>query len=145
MKVLRLIPLLFLFSFCRQQRESKKEANIIYRIGFEYIELSFDESGQAKAKTGRSNSIGEDKFLAESTTDSTTFFIKNSPLFFRKLERLREKQVESAKGYSRTQILLNDSLYFDTKMYSADFWDIYSIISDGIPIDFNPFKTRKFE
>lgn len=144
MKILCLIPLFFLLSFCKQQNESKKEAHIIYRIGFEYIELSFDESGRAKAKAGKGNSIDEDHFLVETTTDSLEFHIKNSKLFFKKLGELKEKQVESANSYTRTQIYLNDSLYFDTWRYSSNFSDLYSIISNEIPDEFNLFKTRKF-
>ncbi|EFK56557.1 hypothetical protein U0038_11170 [Sphingobacterium spiritivorum] len=138
------ILLLLCISGCLSDHSTKK-ARVIYRIGFDYIELSFDESGYAQAKTGRGNSIDEDSFFAESTTDSVKFYIKNSSIFFKKLEELKEKKIERAKSYTRTQIYLNDSLYFDTEMYSSDFWDIYSNISNEIPDAFNPFKTDRFD
>ncbi len=43
------------------------------------------------------------------------------------------------------QIFLNDSLYCDTQTYSPEFWKLYSIISEDIPEEYNPFKTRIFE
>ncbi|WP_324760142.1 hypothetical protein [Sphingobacterium thalpophilum] len=143
MKALFVMSLIFLVFFsCVKKNE--KEAHIIYRIGFGYIELSFDESGHAKAKAGRGNSIDEDVFLAESTTDSIEFQIKNSKMFFTKLGELKEKQVESANSYTRTQIYLNDSLYYDTRRYSSNFSDLYSIISHEIPDEYNLFKTKRF-
>mgnify|MGYP003576314240 FL=1 len=144
MKRLFLIPLIF-FAFFSCANEDRKEVHIIYRIGFEYIRLSFDEFGHGKARVGRGNSIDEDHFVAESTTDSLEFYIKNSRRFFKKLDELKEQQFDHAKSYTRTQIYLNDSLYYDAQRYSSRFSDLYSIISNEIPDEFNLFKTRRFE
>lgn len=144
MKRLFLIPLIFLLFFSCAN-EDKKEVHIIYRIGFGYIRLSFDESGHANARAGRGNSVDEDHFVAESTMDSLEFYIKNSRRFLKKLGELKEQQFDHAKSYTRTQIYLNDSLYYDAQRYSSRFSDLYSIISNEIPDEFNLFKTRRFE
>ncbi|MFE7088910.1 hypothetical protein ACFU8T_07270 [Sphingobacterium spiritivorum] len=91
------ILLLLCISGCLSDHSTKK-ARVIYRIGFDYIELSFDESGYAQAKTGRGNSIDEDSFFAESTTDSVKFYIKNSSIFFKKLEELKERKLKEQKA-----------------------------------------------
>ena len=78
MKRLFLIPLIFLLFFSCAN-EDKKEVHIIYRIGFEYIRLSFDEFGHGKARVGRGNSIDEDHFVAESTTDNLEFYGPSTP------------------------------------------------------------------
>lgn len=91
----------------------------------------------ANARAGRGNSIDEDHFVAESTTDSLEFFIKNSRRFFKKLGELKEQQFDHAKSYTRAKIYLNDSLYYDTQRYSTLFSDLYSIISNEIPNEFN--------
>ncbi|WP_120259842.1 hypothetical protein [Sphingobacterium detergens] len=113
-------------------------------MGFGYISLKFDETGNAKASAGRRYDLDAHHFRPETVTDSIEFQLKNSTIFLKKLEEFKEPKIESAQGYSRTQIFLNDSLYYDTKMYSSDFGDLYSIISDEIPNEFNPFKTSRF-
>ena len=147
MKGIWLIPvvcIIILVFSCGSKRQPSEVCHIIYTMGFEYISLKFDETGNAKARAGRRYDLDADHFKPETVSDSMSFRLKNSISFLKKLGEFKEQKIESAKGYSRMQIFLNDSLYYDTKMYSSDFGDLYSIISDEIPNEFNPFKTKRF-
>ncbi|MCS4229060.1 hypothetical protein [Sphingobacterium sp. BIGb0165] len=129
---------------CRSKQAQSEVCHVIYTIGFGYISLKFDETGNAKARAGRLYDLDANHFKPATMTDSIEFMLKNGDIFLKKLGEFKEPKIESAQGYSRAQIFLNDSLYYDTKMYSSDFGDLFSIISDEIPNEFNPFKTKRF-
>lgn len=137
--------LLLLIVFSCSPSADKKECRIIYRIGYNFIKLSIKEDGTTTAIIGESNDLESDRFRVDTVIDSTSFFLKASCDFFEKLQAISVKKVEKGRGYSSIQIFLNDSLYYDTKTYSAEFWKLYSIISEDIPEEYNPFKTRRFE
>ncbi|MCS3556783.1 MULTISPECIES: hypothetical protein [unclassified Sphingobacterium] len=140
-----LLLLLLLFVFSCSPNADKKECRIVYRIGYNFIKLSLNEDGNTTAIIGESNDLENDRFRVDTIIDSARFFLKTSGDFFKKLQSINVKKVEEGKGYSRMQIFLNDSLYYDTRTYSPEFWKLYSIISDDIPNEYNPFKTKRFE
>lgn len=137
--------LLLLIVFICSPSADKKECRIIYRTGYNFIKLSIKEDGTTTAIIGESNDLESDRFRVDTVIDSTSFFLKASRDFFEKLQAINVKKVEKGRSYSSMQIFLNDSLYYDTQTYRPEFWKLYSIISDDIPDEYNPFKTRRFE
>lgn len=143
MKNILYFIILVLSSCCSKPKTEKIRMD--YRIGNSFIRLSIDNLGNATAQSGSLIETSSNSFVLDSISDSTKFKVKVAGQFINRLKELHNPVVETGKGYSRTQLFLGDSLYYDTKMYSSDFWKLYSIISDEIPIEFNPFKTHRFD
>jgi len=141
---MKYLLLLLIVSSCSPKGD-QKECRIVYRIGYSFIKLSINEDGNTTAIIGESNDLKSDRFRVDTVIDSTSFFLKASHDFFEKLQAISVKKVEKGRGYSSMQIFFNDSLYYDTQTYSPEFWKLYSIISEDIPEEYNPFKTRRFE
>lgn len=136
--------LVFSFTGCFLKPKSEK-SRIDYRIGNRFIRLSIDDSGRGTAQYGWLIESGDNSFVIDSILDSTKFSVEGAGQFINSLKDLNRSVIETGSGYSRTQIFLDDSLYYDTKLYSSDFWNLYSIISNDIPNDFNPFKTHRLD
>lgn len=138
-----IIAALFLSS-CSLKPANEK-SRIDYRIGNSFIRVSIDNSGHAIAQSGQLTERDDNSFVIARISDSTKFTVKAGGEFINRLKEFNKPVIETGNGYSRTQIFLGDSLYYDTNVYSLDFWKLYSIISEEIPNEFNPFKTHKFD
>ncbi|WP_312745042.1 lipoprotein [Sphingobacterium multivorum] len=143
-KIILFIILVFFLSGCFQKPAIEK-SRIDYRIGNCFIRLYIDNIGQATAQSGRLIERDDKSFVIGRILDSTKFTVKTGGDFISRLKKINKPVVESGNGYSRTQIFLGDSLYYDTNMYTSNFWKLYSIISDEIPNEFNPFKIHQFD
>lgn len=143
-KILLFIILIFFLSGCFQKPGLEK-SRIDYRIGNSFIRLYIDHSGHATAQSGRLIERGDNSFVIGRILDSTKFTVKTGGEFISRLKKNNKPVIEAGNGYSRTQIFLGDSLCYDTKVYSSNFWKLYSIISEDIPNEFNPFKTHQFD
>lgn len=141
---MKYIYIIFLIAFSCSPNANKKECHLVYRLGNNFIQLSINENGNGTAIIGESNDLDNDLIRIDTIIESTKFFLKTSDVFFKKLEAINIKRVEGGTGYSRMQIFLNDSLYYDTRTYGPEFWELYSIISADIPTEYNPFKTKRF-
>ncbi|MBB1646728.1 membrane lipoprotein lipid attachment site-containing protein [Sphingobacterium sp. UME9] len=143
-KILLLIILVFFVSGCFQKAALEK-SRIDYRIGNTFIRLYVDHSGHATAQSGRLIEKGDNSFVIGGVSDSIAFTVKAGGEFISRLKKNNKPVIEAGNGYSRTQIFIGDSLYYDTNVYSSNFWKLYSIISEDIPNEFNPFKTHQFD